>query len=267
MIIRPVSDLHIEFWNKNHIDDTLNLVLPKLETDKDTVLVLAGDIGIAHKKETWLGALNTLSYRFKNIIFITGNHFFYNNKDVDKMKYVILTTDVPENVHILENNYIIIDNVVFIGANLWTDVGNNPLHAYLLSSSLNDFSVIKHIDNTTLTTGDTVKYFEHSKKFILKNIRKFGKEYKTIVVTHHGCSYMSIADEFVGSRLNCGFVTELSCEIMDYKPTLWIHGHVHNSFDYKIGNTRIIVNPFGYMGGQINPNYNKELVINMEVDL
>jgi len=27
---------------------------------------------------------------------------------------------------------------------------------------------------------------------------------------------------------------------------LWIHGHVHNSFDYMVGSTRVVVNPGSY---------------------
>jgi len=29
---------------------------------------------------------------------------------------------------------------------------------------------------------------------------------------------------------------------------LWIHGHTHESFDYMVGDTRIVCNPRGYIG-------------------
>ena len=29
-------------------------------------------------------------------------------------------------------------------------------------------------------------------------------------------------------------------------PVLWCHGHVHDSFDYKVGNTSVYSNPQGY---------------------
>ena len=30
------------------------------------------------------------------------------------------------------------------------------------------------------------------------------------------------------------------------KADLWIHGHVHESYDYDIGNCRVVCNPRGY---------------------
>ena len=30
---------------------------------------------------------------------------------------------------------------------------------------------------------------------------------------------------------------------LDPGPDLWVHGHTHNSFDYTLGRTRVVVNP------------------------
>jgi Icc-related predicted phosphoesterase len=32
----------------------------------------------------------------------------------------------------------------------------------------------------------------------------------------------------------------------DWAPTLWVHGHTHEAFDYRINDTRVIVNPRAY---------------------
>ena len=45
-----------------------------------------------------------------------------------------------------------------------------------------------------------------------------------------------------------------------HQPRLWIHGHIHDSHDYTIGNTRVIANPRGYID-ELNPNFDPELVI------
>jgi hypothetical protein len=42
--------------------------------------------------------------------------------------------------------------------------------------------------------------------------------------------------------------------ISAFQPDLWIHGHVHDSFDYQIGRTRIVCNPRGYEA-HANPNF------------
>ena len=44
---------------------------------------------------------------------------------------------------------------------------------------------------------------------------------------------------------------------------LWIHGHVHNNFDYMIGDTRVICNPRGYEMYQENFEFKPDL----EVDI
>jgi hypothetical protein len=30
------------------------------------------------------------------------------------------------------------------------------------------------------------------------------------------------------------------------KADLWVHGHVHDSFDYRVGRARVVANPRGY---------------------
>ena len=47
------------------------------------------------------------------------------------------------------------------------------------------------------------------------------------------------------------YVSDLTKDIMmleDKAPQYWIHGHVHNSFDYMIGETNVLTNPRGYVG-------------------
>ena len=34
--------------------------------------------------------------------------------------------------------------------------------------------------------------------------------------------------------------------IRRFQPALWVHGHVHDAFDYTIGRTRVLANPRGY---------------------
>ena len=35
---------------------------------------------------------------------------------------------------------------------------------------------------------------------------------------------------------------------------LWLHGHTHDSFDYRINGTRVVCNPRGYARNGINEN-------------
>jgi hypothetical protein len=42
------------------------------------------------------------------------------------------------------------------------------------------------------------------------------------------------------------FVTELPETFFDV-PVLWVHGHTHQPFDYRVRSCRIVCNPRGYV--------------------
>ena len=42
---------------------------------------------------------------------------------------------------------------------------------------------------------------------------------------------------------------------------LWLHGHTHVSQDYWIGSTRVVCNPRGYAGYELNPDFDPNLVV------
>jgi Icc-related predicted phosphoesterase len=47
--------------------------------------------------------------------------------------------------------------------------------------------------------------------------------------------------------------------ILALNPRLWIHGHTHTSFDYMIGDTRVVANPHGYPGE--NEEFNPSVIV------
>jgi hypothetical protein len=50
-------------------------------------------------------------------------------------------------------------------------------------------------------------------------------------------------------HMNGGFGSDLDDFIIDHPEIqVWTHGHTHDPFNYKIGNTRVICNPRGYTG-------------------
>ena len=52
---------------------------------------------------------------------------------------------------------------------------------------------------------------------------------------------VALIDELVAC-----FVSDLEARILQWQPQLWLHGHTHDSFDYRIGGTRVVANPRGY---------------------
>ena len=68
---------------------------------------------------------------------------------------------------------------------------------------------------------------------------------RTVVVTHHAPSRRSTQQK--GEDWDHLYGSNLDALIEDCGPALWIHGHVHDSFDYQIGSTRVLCNPRGYL--------------------
>ena len=41
----------------------------------------------------------------------------------------------------------------------------------------------------------------------------------------------------------------------------WVHGHMHESYDYEIYGTRVVCNPRGYAPDALNPDFRPDLVM------
>ena len=70
----------------------------------------------------------------------------------------------------------------------------------------------------------------------------------TVVLTHHAPHPASIHPRYEGELLNHAYFSNLEAVIEVGRPIMWVHGHVHSRFDYRIFNTRIVCNPRGYPG-------------------
>ena len=68
----------------------------------------------------------------------------------------------------------------------------------------------------------------------------------TVVITHFAPHPLSIAPFYANHPANPSFVLDL--EEMMGRAALWIHGHTHTRFDYRVRGTRVVCNPRGYPG-------------------
>jgi Icc-related predicted phosphoesterase len=96
-----------------------------------------------------------------------------------------------------------------------------------------------------LRPSDTRAFHFESKKWIGERLQAL-KGQKTVVVTHHGVSRQSVPKIYINDPTQPAYTSELTEFILENQPNLWIHGHTHQAFDYKIGNTRVLTNPKGY---------------------
>jgi Icc-related predicted phosphoesterase len=85
---------------------------------------------------------------------------------------------------------------------------------------------------------------------------------RTIVVTHHAPSALSLPLQRREDTISCAYASHLDDFILRYQPPLWIHGHIHHSNDYQIGSTRIISNPQAYPDDP-NENFDPRFIIDL----
>jgi DNA repair exonuclease SbcCD nuclease subunit len=267
MKIKLVSDLHLEFSDINITND-----------DQCDVLILGGDIMIAQDLHDHPELSNTAdqraiangtglgrrqeraqrfrdffkrcSFQFPHVIYIAGNHEFYNGKFYAGIDYLREECAKYPNIYFLECDTKVIDDVTFIGGTLWTDMNKgDPLTMHAIEGMMNDFRIIKNDKRNyaSMSARDvagrhtrTLQYFrsvlaeQHDKKFV--------------VVGHHSPSFQSIHPTYAHETLmNGGYHSDLSEFILDHPQIkLWTHGHTHHPFDYVIGETRVVCNPRGY---------------------
>jgi Icc-related predicted phosphoesterase len=261
MKIRIASDLHTEFWENYDTEELMSKVLPQLDSDADSVLVIAGDLGLGHKAETWKVPLEILAPRFKAIVFNAGNHFYYGNNYFGRETEIKTEVPLPPNVYFLEDQSVEISGVTFIGATLWTSFNDSDAQAmYAAQLMMNDYRKIKDWSGRVIAPISTVAKHKASRKYIFDQLALTSG--KTVVLSHHAPSFQSVSGRYASNELNPAYATELIPDIEAAgKPDLWLHGHMHCSFDYSVGETRIICNPFGYKDYEQNFGYNPELVL------
>jgi Icc-related predicted phosphoesterase len=271
---RIESDLHAEFMGDYHShcfssrDWNSYTFLPEMEDDKEQILILAGDIIMIKYKERFWSFFKDISERFKEVILIDGNHSTYRYNF--KTGYRDLKEFLREfkNIHLLENEVFEIDDFAIFGAVMWTNFSNRDKFAMDYAvGAMSDFQVIEYNaedGSNKMHWTPELSVLEHENT--IKHMTEFFKKYKNkrkIVVTHHLPSFQSVSFEFHGSYLNPAFYSDLDKFIEKNKPEVWIHGHTHVSFDYKIADTRILCNPRGYNNGAENPEFNPKLVIEL----
>lgn len=275
MKIKLVSDIHLEFSdffikNDNNYD----------------VLILGGDICIAQDLHDHPALSNTsdqaaiangtglgrrqaaaqrfrdffkrCSFQFPHVIYIAGNHEFYNGKFFAGIDHLRNECANYPNVYFLERDVKRIDDVLFLGGTLWTDCNKmDPLTLHALPDMMNDFRIIRndYAGYRTLKAADIVDRHRKTLDYF-RVVLADNKDTKCVVVGHHSPSHMSIHPQYAHDQImNGGYHSDLSDFILDHPQIkLWTHGHTHHYFDYMIGDTRVVCNPRGYE----NDGYSEE---------
>lgn len=218
------------------------------------VVVLAGDIARPREAVAWARRIG------KPVLYVPGNHEFYGGSIDGTMSELRALAD-GTNIHLLDADALVIDGVRFLGATLWTDFqlfdgpAANADAVVLARRMLRDFSRIRRADahSALFTPEDATSIFLRHAQWLDAQLATTHAG-PTVVITHHAPSPSSIHPRFAGSPLNACFVSNAEWLLGAERAQLWIHGHTHDSFDYTVGDTRVVCNPRGYARAGVNEN-------------
>lgn len=239
--IRVVSDLHLEFGR--------GLTFARQEFDSSTLLILAGDIGTP--MELLLNQfLAKCSKQFAHVLYLLGNHEFYNGDINTSMK--LLVDDVVQAK--LSNVTVFTDATKFefdgfriLGGTLWTNLDDGkPETKAAFSKYMYDSRVILN-GNNRFTPEDSINLFDKTVSQFIEWLEE-PFDGKTMIVTHHLPTISAVSERFLANDLglNGCFYSELGPLMQKYDISHWFFGHTHDSVDKVVWSTRLICNPRGY---------------------
>ena len=186
------------------------------------------------------------------MVYIAGNHELYHGRYPDAYDWLREEMKNYSNIHFLDKDHIEIDDVVFVGGTLWTDMNrNDPTTMQVIEGMMNDFRIIRNSQRnySRFFPMDSVIHHKETLEYI-KQVVDSDPTKKYVVVGHHAPTPLSIHERYKKDVwMNGGYHSDLSEFILDRPQiVLWTHGHMHDPFDYMMGDTRIVCNPRGYKG-------------------
>lgn len=252
-----LSDLHRELWRE---------YAPRIDplVSRPDIVILAGDIDTGARAVDW--AVKT--FVDVPVLYVHGNHEAYGRNLEDVREAIGKASTAFPTIHFLNCSEVIFSQTRFLGATLWTDFrlfGDETRQAAMreAEATMTDYKRIRLAQKSyrKLRASDTAQRHALEKSW-LKG--KLAQPYsgKTVVITHMAPSLRSISGQYATDLVSAAYASNL--EKLAEQSDLWVHGHVHDSFDYQIGKCRVVSNPCGYMnrsGGTENKLFDPNLII------
>lgn len=269
------SDTHLDFWIKNTTSENIQA---KVETfthkvicaNGGDVFVLAGDIGHYHSQNSVF--LKYLKSLYNHVLVVPGNHDRYLVSKTQQQKYSNnsenriseLSDFCSENsIHFLDGNTVQIEDITFGGVGMSWDtsyiesiLGRTPNRDEIISlfrrtmndSSLmfseTDFYDVYSSYNFGYENKRTFDAFSLFKTEIekLSNIQK-----ADIMVTHYApCVPKSLPFKYQGDKTSTFFFFDGKEDIKRINSDLWIFGHTHHKYNFRLMRTEFMCSPLGY---------------------
>lgn len=234
-LIQVCSDIHLEYNDISEVD-FINIINPKGE-----ILILAGDIGDPFSN-IFEKFINYCSINFACVLFVAGNHEYYNHLIIETDDKITEIFNKYKNVIYLNNTTFLYNNILFVGTTLWSEI-NKEVELY----NMKDFSKIKNFSSYLSNN-----LFTQNVQFIKEQLKN-----KIVVITHHAPSYKCISKDYDNDPVNCCYASNLEYLFEDNNLIGWVYGHLHNNYKSIINNSFLYANCYRTL------DYNNEDIISL----
>jgi len=267
------DDLHAEFEVDRDDKRLATAWRPPDDLDVEAIL-LAGDIETdADRFAHFIRGVRATQRDTTAIVAIPGNHDTWGNDLLTQAaEFRAAIADVPNAYYLERSSVTLPSGLRILGATMWTDAEHEDG-----AVRMKDY-VHGRIGDRGLEPADTTKIHKETVSWLDDELKR-GDWARTIVMTHHAPSVLSNRTEagrldvlpYREEELEPLYCANLDTMIEMRGPALWVHGHVHRSVDYEIGNTRVLSNPRGYWNrdprrGDENPGFRDRFVVQIDVD-
>lgn len=247
-----VSDLHIEYKNDENLNP-LDFITPKAD-----ILILAGDIGSLYKYKQLKSFLEQICPHFKATLYVPGNHEFYLQDGYKPQSFENLMIQLHtlknniNNLYILQQSSIILNDICFVGATLWSKCLINIPRYIVRIPDMNTLSYLQKHESDVMYLSKVISWNN--------KMKKTGEGRKVVVITHHCPTEKVLAVNTKKDKFKSLYVSDLEYLINEDNVHTWICGHIHQNFDFFLNGTRIVGNQKGKPKDKIN-DFSKEFLI------
>lgn len=255
MKIALASDVHVEFGDIDLVN----------EQGAD-LLILAGDIvmlkdldKVSERGDRSRNFFQRVSQAWPRTLYVMGNHEHYSGdfaKGPDRFRS-FCEQHYISNITLLDKEHVNIGGYDFFGGTLWTDFNDmDTFTMHNAATAMNDYHGVKNSDDTVSWKFLPKHALRDHTRMVgylqtcMDTYREAGRtDNRVVVITHHAPSKSSIHEKYAHDTLmNGNFASDLDNFILaNPQIQLWVHGHMHDPFDYGIGGTRVVCNPRGYV--------------------
>jgi predicted phosphodiesterase len=247
MRFQIASDLHLEMLTRF---PGYRVIEPAPEAD---ALLLAGDI---HEHTH---AIEAFADWPVPVLYVHGNHEPFNAHYWGLVRE-ISRVSLEAGVHYLERRSVILGDVRILGSCLWTDyslAGDRFSVMNQARRTMPEHQLVRTRRQGYFGPEEAYLEFQRTRAWLEKELaRPF--EGKTVVMTHHAPHPKSIAPKYANDPLSGAFASDMSALMPQVD--MWLHGHLHECSDFRVGRCRVLANPRGYASNRQYAESPSELV-------